>query len=224
MPDQSSNPSFDAQGHQIIDPTTATTQVLQREVASLKELMESRLGSMDRAVALLQHNADKSPSIAVVAEKVEALQDLHNERFSSLLSQIGALRTMMEAMSVASKEAIAAALQAQKEAVAAALQAAKEQVSAQNVSTALAADKTERQVTGQIQQIGQLIAQQAKSYDDKIDDLKVRNNQLEQRQGGAEARSTGSSATLVTVIAVISTVIALIAVGVAIVMATRGGP
>jgi hypothetical protein len=66
------------------DPTILTTQQLLREVASVREILESRLNGMDKAISLLQAAVDRSPTIpqiyAEFTEKFVAVQQLLKDR------------------------------------------------------------------------------------------------------------------------------------------------
>lgn len=50
----------------VPDPTTLTTQQLYRESTGLRDILETRLAAMDKALGLLQNAANKSPSIGEV--------------------------------------------------------------------------------------------------------------------------------------------------------------
>jgi hypothetical protein len=73
------------------------------------EAIEARLDGMNKAVELLQRQADKSPSIAEVALSVASLKELVQTQFRER-------DVRMEQASKSDKIAVDAALQAQKEA------------------------------------------------------------------------------------------------------------
>ena len=162
----------------VPDPTRLTTEALMREVASLKELFETRLGAMDKAIQLLQARADRSLSIDVVSGKVSHLEDLTDEKFSGIYKQFVERDVRTDQTSRDSKVAVDAALQAAKEAV-----------SEQNKSNALSMDKSEAAFTKQIDQLGLLIATTSKGTDDKIDDIK---NRLTLIEGRSQTVETGA--------------------------------
>jgi hypothetical protein len=169
----------------IPDPTVLTTQQLQREistaremvesaVSSLRQIIETRLSGMDRAIELLQAQSDRLPGH--IAAEVSQLQKLHEEKFKSIATQFSERDTRTEQTSRDSKVAVDAALQAAKEAV-----------GEQNKSNALAIAKSEATFTKQIDQIGVLISTGQKATDDKIDDMKSRLQAIEsQKKGGGE--------------------------------------
>jgi hypothetical protein len=163
----------------VPDPTLLTTQALQREVASLKEFYDAKFLAYDKAITLIQTNADKSPSINVVDERVKSLQSLHDEKFKS----IGVQFTERDV------------------AVGAALQAAKEAVEKQNTSSATAIAKSEAATAEQVKQITVTFRETTKAISDKIDDLK-------ERVGAMENRGVGSHATWGSIGAVIASVAA----------------
>jgi hypothetical protein len=167
----------------IPDPTVLTTQQLQREIATARELtegkiagfrdsMETRLNGMDKAVTLLQTQTDRLP--AHVVDVVHQLQSLHEEKFKSIEKQFVERDTRTEQTSRDSKVAVDAALQAAKEAV-----------GEQNKSNAMAIAKSEATFTKQIDQIGVLITTLQKGLDDKIDDIKGRLGSIESVKKGA---------------------------------------
>lgn len=189
------------------DPTILTTQQLLREIATSRELVESkvdglqamfetRLDGMDKAIEILNKISDRAMS--TIAESVSQLQKLHEEKFRSIATQFAERDTRTEQTSRDSKVAVDAALQAAKEAV-----------GEQNKSNSLAIAKSETAFTKQIDQIGVQISTQQKGSDDKIDDIKSRLQSI-------ESTKKGSDSTWAIVIAVaglaIAIVVALIAV------------
>lgn len=173
----------------VPDPTILTTQQLVREMALLRELMETRfteaasvnalsvkiletrLESMDKAVELLQTSSDKIPSY--VDEKLNSLKEIHEEKFNSVQTQFKERDTRTEQTSKDSKVAVDAALQAAKEAV-----------GEQNKSSALAIAKSEASTVKQIDQLGLLIQQMTKAADDKFNDVKERLTRIEGKEQG----------------------------------------
>jgi hypothetical protein len=161
----------------IPDPTVRTIEQLQREIAGVKEqvvtlitgskdVIETRLNAMDRAIVLLQVQADKA-----IDNAVGHLQRVHEEKFSSIETQFIERDTRTEQTSRDSKVAVDAALQAAKEAV-----------GEQNKSNSLAIAKSEASVTKQIDQIVMLISSGQTAMNDKMDDIKARVLMIEGRQ------------------------------------------
>ena len=140
------------------DPTARTVEALLREIAALKELHATRFEAYDKAIALLQANADKAPSISVIEERVRSLQSLHDEKFKSIAVQFAERDTRTEQTSRDSKVAVDAALQAAKEAV-----------EKQNASSALAIAKSEASTAKQIEQIVATFGETTKGLTDKIE-------------------------------------------------------
>lgn len=155
------------------DPTVLTTQALLREILNLKEIFETRVGAMDKAIVLLQTTSDRVPEW--VEKAVGQLRELHDEKFGSIQTQFLERDTRTEQTSRDSKVAVDAALQAAKEAV-----------GEQNKSNALAIAKSEAAFTKQIDQIGLLIQTTAKAVDDKIDDIKGRLTTIEGMKVGGQ--------------------------------------
>src|SRR6185369_12355894 len=152
----------------IPDPTRLTTQQLMREIANMKELFETRLDAMDKAVTLLQAIANRSPTIGEVVSQF-------TEKFQGINTQFKERDLRVEQTARESKVAVDAAFSAQKEAV-----------SEQNKSAAAAIAKSEANTTKQIDAIGSQIVQIAKATDDKIDDLKGRLGLIEGRSAGVQ--------------------------------------
>lgn len=92
------------------DPTIRTTEQVLREVGLSREIIETRLNAMDKAISLLQDFTDKQPGVAEVAASVLHLKELFQ-------TQLKDRDVRVEQVKEDGEKAIAAALQAQKEAV-----------------------------------------------------------------------------------------------------------
>jgi len=150
----------------------------EHEVGLIRQVIETRLDGMDKAMQLLQAIADAFP--ARIDEKIQSLEKVHEEKFRSIGVQFVERDTRTEQTSRDSKVAVDAALQAAKEAV-----------GEQNRSSALAIAKSEAATAKQIDQQGLLISTTAKASDEKIDDLKERLTRIEGTgTGAAGARAT----------------------------------
>jgi hypothetical protein len=177
------------------DPTLLTTAQLTREIANarelieskvngaivmlkgrivgsaaalkdVKEILETRLIGMDRAINLLQDIQNRVPII--MDEKLNQLRSLHQEKFDSIGVQFAERDTRTEQTAAGVKIAVDAALQAAKEAVA-----------EQNRSFALATGKSETATMKQIDALGLAIQTANKGLDDKIADMKDRLTRIE---------------------------------------------
>jgi len=144
----------------VPDPTVLTTQSLLREIASLRELLETRiagvgdifaerLGGMDKAIKLLQEYTRQL--VADIDNKIENLRKLHQEKFDGIEKRF----------------------QDQKEALATALNAAKEAVGEQTKSSGAAIQKSELSTGKQIE-----------GLDSKITDIKERIDRIEGKGEG----------------------------------------
>jgi hypothetical protein len=199
----------------IPDPTRLTTENLNREITSLRELLtsaqvssretiETRLDANDKAIELIQHGADRFP--ARVDEKVTALRDLHEQRIQALietlLEKFSSIQTQFRERDVRTEQSS----KDSKVAVDAALQAAKEAVGEQNKSSALAIAKSETSTTKQIDQLATQIMLMTKGFDDKLNDVKDRLTRLE-GVGVGERRSVisqqGSNSNLIAIAGVV---------------------
>lgn len=167
------------------DPTILTTQQLQREVASLKELFITRLDAMDKAVALLQAFADKQPTIAVVDTDLRALGKLMEEKFASVQMQLIEREKRTTQITTDGKLALSAALDSQDKAV----------------------SKSEANFVKQIDTLGGQLGLMSKNLDDKINDIKDRFNGLAGLQTRGEGRTEGINFVWVVIAGVIGALV-----------------
>jgi len=187
----------------VPDPSLLTTRALQREIFALRELIEVKLGTavsageqtrtiietrldgMDLAIQLLQADRDKFPGR--IDEKIVALRQVHDEKFKAIVDWVeekfASIQKQFDERDVRTEQAAGAV----KIAVDAALQAQKEAAGEQNRSNTLAQTKSETATTKQIDQIGTLIQNNTKSFDDKINDVKDRVNRIEGSGEGGKA-------------------------------------
>jgi hypothetical protein len=167
----------------VPDPTVLTTQQTLREVSMLRDVLETRLTGMDKAIQLLQGATDKFP--ALIESSVYRLQALHDEKFKSIALQFSERDVRTEQTSRDNNVALTAALQAAKEAV-----------GEQNKSNVLANTKSEAAFTKLIDQLSVLIDRTDKSLSDKIEDSKERIGVIEknanERLTAMESHSKGS--------------------------------
>lgn len=134
----------------VPDPTLLTTQQLVREIAALKELLETRLDAMDIATELNKQATDKIP--CMISDAVKALEKLQNEKFASIGKQFDERDTRSNKIEELGQKAIDAALKSAKEAV-----------TEQNTSNSAAIGKMEANFTKLLDALG-----------DRVTDLKER--------------------------------------------------
>jgi hypothetical protein len=134
------------------DPTPRTAQQILRENFWLRELIETRLDGMDKALGLLQAFTDRTPTTMDVQHEVTALREVVMEKF-------GGINTTFSQ----NDKALAAALQAQEK-----------QAIATNENTKTANTKMEDSFTKQIDAINIARIADVKGVDDKIDAVKER--------------------------------------------------
>jgi hypothetical protein len=163
--------TMDSRALLVSDPSSLTTQQLQRELTLLRELIETRLAAMDKAQKIFEDNLTRVPTDT--DKQISHLKELHEEKFRSIEIQFRERDNRTEQNSKQSELAINAALQAAKEAV-----------EKQNQSSAIAISKSENATTKQLDQIGFQIQAIAKSSDDKIADLKERLTMQEGQKKG----------------------------------------
>jgi hypothetical protein len=174
----------------VPDPTKLTTDQLRRELATLREIIETRLNGMDRATEL-------ASSQAVVNR--EQIEQLGARLRAETATEVGQLRELLEARLEGMDRAIALQFAerdvrseqvtaSSKQALNAALLAQKELVAQQNDANSAAAAKAEANFTKQIDQIGTIIQTTEKATDARITGLKERIDRGE----GSTAGATGS--------------------------------
>ena len=190
----------------VPDPTALTTQQLLRELASLREIFETRLDGMDKAATVLSETVNRTPTAIQTA--ISNVREVYDERFAGIALQFTERDVRTEQAAKGGKEALDAALLA-----------AKELVAQQNEANRGEAAKTEQNFTKQID------AQAA-----RIDELKERIDRGEGQSSGSAAtvadrradakyeqsvqsdRATQLRATLGIVIAAFSAVVATAAI------------
>ena len=172
------------------DPTKLTTEQLRRELATLREIIETRLDGMDRATELASSQA------SVTRAQIEQIRGRLREE---TVTEIGQLRELLEARLAGMDRTIALqfaerdvrseqATASSKQALSAALLAQKELVAQQNDANSAAAAKAEANFTKQIDQIGTIIQTMEKATDARITEVKERIDRGE----GSTAGATGS--------------------------------
>lgn len=179
----------------VPDPSALTTEQLRRELASLRDTIETRLAAMDKATILLNENVTRVPTDT--DKQISHLKELHNEKFDGIEKQFLERDVRSKAAETAAQVAVNAALQAQKEAAA-----------AQNDANAAAITKSEAATVKQIDGILALLASNTKAMDEKISSI---NGRLDRGEG----RNTGSATSISTLIAIVVAVAAVLSVGVA---------
>jgi hypothetical protein len=152
----------------VPDPTILTTQQLYREIATSREILETRLNAMDTATDINKNATDKIP--AIIKSQVDQLRNVVEERFATVNEKFHSIDTQFKERDTRTEQSS----KDSKVAVDAALQAAKEAVGEQNKSNALANAKMEAAFTKQIDQMITLITTTNKALDEKINDLKGR--------------------------------------------------
>lgn len=154
----------------IPDPTLLTTQQLNREIAALKETIDTRLNAMDKAQEKFESNLQRVPS-----ETDKAIKQL---------------REVMEQALLRVDTRFAAA----ESAVQAALAAAREVIAVQQRYASDAIDKAERATSKQMDQISTLFQTKTMGLEGSIADIKDRVTIIESvKSGQTEQRSTTQS-------------------------------
>jgi prolyl-tRNA synthetase len=199
----------------VPDPSVLTTEQLRQGLASLREILETRLDGMDKAANVLDETVNRTPT--VIQSAIANVREVYDERFRSVQQQLGDKGSTYDERFTSIAQQFAErdvrtdqAATASASALAAALQAAKEAVFEQAQAAAKAAEKTELSFTKQIDQIGLQISTVAKGFDDRIAELKERIDRGEGSQAGSAGQRTETRLNMGTVISVGLLVIALL--------------
>lgn len=145
-------PTYEEQNHSMPnwrpDPSSLTTQQLLRELNNLRDLVFTRLDAQDKATALLQAKADRSPTLGELAEQLVAFRTHVQEmdkRYAAEFIKIGTIGTMMteqQALALAAtKESTTLAMSASEKAVAKAEMSAEKRFEAVNEFRSQLADQ-----------------------------------------------------------------------------------
>jgi len=161
----------------IPDPTTLTTAALLREIASLKEIIFTRLDAMDKAMIVFSDAITRSPTD--VDKQISHLKELHEEKFESIVKQFSERDARMDREAASNKTSLDAALQAAEKAV-----------NKQNETFALSINKSENATNKQMEQQATLIHTSNGALESKISDLKDRVTIIEGKSTGQQVAQT----------------------------------
>jgi hypothetical protein len=143
------------------DPTVLTTQALEKQIGALKELVFTRMDSMEKALDSLLAKADRRPSVCELEARIDG-------RLKAIELRFDERDLRFEASFLANKSSVEAAFVALKEAV-------KEQ----NIASSTAIAKAENATTKEIDSLKTLISLESKSMDDKHGDFRSRLTTIE---------------------------------------------
>ena len=184
-----------------IDPSSLTTQMVLREIASLKELFDTHIDRIDQSISVAHADMVRVPT--EVQKSVTELRNYFLEKIDNNYRLFEQRFDLVERYRVEQKTDTATALTA-------ALNAAKEAVSEQNKSNGIAISKSEASTTKQIDQMGALISATANISDNKINDVKERLAKIENAQTGIQVTGTASHEGSRNAWAIVASVIGLI--------------
>jgi hypothetical protein len=169
----------------VPDPTLLTTQNLLREIAALRELLQTQLEAISNRVDANTEDVlrwDVSIKDAtghlrdLMEQKISELRSVSEEKFEGIANQFIERDKRTDQLTVASATAVQAAFAAQKEAV-----------SEQNKSNSLAITKSENSTLESLKQLRDLFQADSKATNDKINDLKSRIDRGEGSHSGGNA-------------------------------------
>lgn len=174
------------------DPSSMTMSVIERVVSQRSELVGAqlqvvdakfeviaeRINGIDRATALFQDSLIRVPTD--VDKQVGNLRSIHDERFTSIRSEVSALAQQIALQFEERDKRGERESRDNKVAVDAAFAAQKEAASEQNKSNTLAITKSELATAETINKLEQLVTANLKGLNDKVEDLKTTAFQLRQ--------------------------------------------
>lgn len=173
----------------VPDPTLLTTQQLQRELLSLRELMESRIKPIEDDVEILRSHQEKGPDRTAI--EVGHLKELCFEKFAGVNVRFLERDVRIEQTSKDNKTAITAAFDAAKEAV----------------------SKSETNFSKQIDQQGVLVKEIRDGLTSKIDGVKDRVTTIEGNTAGIvgiKNDNHSTNALTISIIAVVATILGML--------------
>lgn len=207
------------------DPTALTTQLMLRELSSLKAVLDERfdsfavrLAAMDKAQALFETNLTRVPT--EVDKAISHLKELHdkkfNERFETVSERFQSVQTQFRERDVRVEESA----KATSIAVGAALAAQEKSVAAQNDSFKESIEKSERAFEKNMDALRLTIETMTGGFHALLSDAKGRLDRLEGiTLGSATTLAThqvqkqdtqGSQANLIALVALVITIVGLI--------------
>jgi hypothetical protein len=161
----------------VPDPTTLTTQALDRQLEQTQQLVETklevvrtRIDAIDRATEIFQDSLVRVPTD--VDKQVGNLRALHDERFNSVTTQIAAGFDSVTLQFEERDKRGERESRDNKVAVDAAFAAQKEAASEQNKSNTLAISKSEAATSETINKLEQLVSANIGGLTSKVDDVK----------------------------------------------------
>lgn len=190
---------------QFDDAIAALREFIGLTASSNKEIIESRLGGMDKTHVLLQDEVRRS--IDVIGQESRRLEMLFDEKLNGILTRFDGIAVQFRERDIRTdQDKIAAST-----AVNAALQAQKEAAGAQNESNAAAITKSENSFTKEIDGLKALIATTKDSINSQIGNLTGRLDRGEGGNAGAREQRGDTRSGLNTNLAVIGSIVAFIA-------------
>ena len=181
------------------DPTRLTTQLVDRALAAYREVVETRLYAMDKAIALANENMAMTRAHADTG-----ITHFRDDRDRELFAQREILTAAIDKIAAVADEKFTAvdtrflerdtrteqAAQESRISLDAALAAAKEAVSEQNKANTEAIRKSELATQKQIDSLVALMNTANKSLEDKFGDVKSRIDRIDgEAHGSADTKS-----------------------------------
>jgi len=177
------------------DPSELTTQMVWREVSSLKELLEARISAVEKGIQVAHDDLVRVPTETqkqvgnlkeLLEQRIKDEAELRDEKFAGVQKQFDGSKTAVDAALAAVKES---------------------------------GNKTETGFTKQIDQFGALLQSNTKGLEAQIDDLKDRFNRGEGRGEGSASTMMTHRAANSYMIAVIGVIVAILGLGAGIIIA-----
>ena len=173
-----------------IDTQSITPQMVYQAVGGLEKLVFERIEAMDRAVALLQDIANRSPTINEVSIKCDERFDKMDVKFDGIQRQFAERDVRFDGEKQARNDAVNTAVQT---------------VKAQN-------EKMEQVFTKQIDGLADLLRTEVKGIDARINELTNRLNRGEGKEVGVDKNKTDLRMFIGVLVGVLGLIIGVVGV------------
>lgn len=211
----------------VPDPTTLTTEAVEkattqyrRELDQLRELIEARLDSMDRAAEA--HLKDMGQLRRQIEEKIIHLGELCEEKFTGIDRRFDDRDARAAAHQENGEKALVAALESARLLNDLQNKATRELSEQKDHANADAINKAQAAANEQIKALDTVTATDRQALRDLIDDTRTRLTTMESLTRGISENKTERRLDAGQTIAVIGAVLVFISVAVTVIIATRG--
>ena len=192
----------------VPDPTDLTTEQLREGLSSLKEILETRINSVEKSLLIMDQAIIRRP--LEVQAQIDHLKELHGERFSSISLQFNERDVRATASENAAKEAQTALSTASTTAVNAALQAQKESAFATQQFVAESARKSEAGFISEINSLKALINSTKEATIAQMADLRSRLDRGEGSEKGVRDQRSDNHMTVGSIVGIVGGIVSVL--------------